>query len=685
MQLKSFTTLAGLGVTALAAVVLALFRTFMEGPPLWAIAVGCGGVIALAAWWWHGEFGRGETYIEFSSASRRAMAHTITFAALAHCVWLLWTLADLGSWKAHVLTLIGMALAEWVVAAAWDYRLTHLLPPVKPVAEVEVFEPTLVSNEQPHLRTADDTMQRILERGGWPYVLVTEVNMLPDGHKGATFECLALSPRAAFELTGKEVTKVEPLALGQEERLAGAAQEELGRRLKKRWVRIQETEYPGLVRATIALEDIFAKPLKYELNNELLPRGSHITIGTQVHGEPVMLNPYQHMVICGATQSGKTSLVNVVIAELLRLPGRVQVCGKEKIYDIAGQWLDPHLGTDNDLPLDWVVQGLGDTLKMLASAMLEARWRQNLDHHDRVGIDPLWVVVEEAPAVLNDRDLTVNVEGHEYFASELAAHNTRTTTSSEVYFVFLAQEYDNAMFGDAAASIKANSNAVMIMRSRAGDERSRAFGRGGAAMPNLHHPGEFYIQDGAEPYAGKAPYIQEADPRKPRLHNGPTLAEVSIARSQLVAARSQGRMAPPSTDYAERPKRMTDEYRKYLQAKRSLPAAGSTSTQAPVLTAADPVSQVDAAIAAMEAQLDQRDSRRLHIVDSEPKQPGPRQQIADLVREAGREMSRAEIIAALEDVSESSIDNHLSELVRQGRLARVPNQPGVYISGESAA
>jgi hypothetical protein len=506
------------------------------------------------------------------------------------------------------------------------------------------------------------------------------VDMLPDGHKGATFECLALSPRAAFELTGKEVAKVEPLALGQEERLAGAAQEELGRPIKKRWVRIQETEYPGQVRATIALEDIFAKPLKYPLNNEMLPRGSHITIGTQVHGEPVTLNPYQHIVICGATQSGKTSLVNVVIGELLRLPGRVQLGGCEKVYDIAGQWLDPHLGTDNDLPLDWVVQGQGDTLKMLANAMLEARWRQNLDHHDRVGIDPLWVVLEEAPATLNNRSMTVTVDGHEYFASELAAHNTRTTTSSEVFFVFLAQEYDNNMFGDAAASIKANSNAVIIMRSRSSDERSRAFGRGGAAMPHLHHSGEFYILDAADPYAGKAPYIQEADPRKPRLHDGPTLAEVSTARSKLVAERSQGRTAPPSPDYAERPKRMTDDYRKYLQAKRSLPTSGATGN--PAITAADPASQVDAAIAAMEAELDQRDARRLHVVDAEPKQPGPRQQIADLVLEAGREMTRKEILAALDEVSESSIDNHLSELVKQGKLCRPAS--GVYAPAEAA-
>lgn len=678
MSLKSFTTLAGLGASALAAVVLALFRRFMEGPPLWSIALACVGVVALAAWWWHGELGRGATYVEFSSAARRAMAHTITAAVLVHCVWLLWTLADLDSWKAHALRLVGLVLVEWVVAVAWDYRLTHLLPPPpKPSAEVEVYESTLVDNDKPHLQTADQLMQSILLRGGWPHVLITAVSPLPDNHEGCTFEARALTAQTASDLAGEVVTKVRPLQLGDEEDLATAVEECMPKvSMETRWVRIQSTPRPNRVRVTVALEDILSKAHPYPLNNEMLPRGSHLKVGAQIHGEPVMLNPYQHGVICGATKSGKTSLVNVMIAELTRLPGRVWLCGAEKVYDIAGQWLDPHLGADSRLPLDWVVEGQKDTLAMMAEGFSEARWRQNLPHADRLNLDPLWIIIEEAPRVLRDRRARITFEDTEYSTSGFAGHATRSTNSASVHWIFLAQEYDNPMFGDDAASIKENCGYTILMRSRSGDERSRAFGRGGASLPHLYQPGEFYIQDGSDPYPAKARYIQETDVRLTRLHEGVTLTDVSLARSALVTARSSGRRAPGTKMYNDRPQTMTLEYHNYLRAIGPAPFAQPALEIAEYDAAAD----TQATIARIRAEIE---GPQLRVVDDEPKR-GVRQQIADLVREADREMTRSEILAALEDVSESSIDNHLAALVKQGRLARVPNQPGVYVSGESA-
>lgn len=674
MPFKTFLTLVGLLATAAVAVLLTLLEA-----RLWLVlVVGCG-VIALVGWWTHDAVMRGESFVHVRWDTRQLIWKAITLAACAHVAVLAYVLLTPGEWKTHAFWLIGLSLTELLVASGWDWRIGNLVHS-EPSTEVEVYVPTLEDNDQPHLQTADQVFQRILARGGWPHVLVARISPLPDGHKGATFECRALSAQAASELAGKEISKVEALGLGQEERLALAAEEELGIDLETRWVRIQGTSRPGRVRVTVATEDIYAKPLPYPLNNEMLPRGSQIQIGTQVHGDPVMLNPYQHIVICGPTQSGKTSLVNVVIAELLRLPGRVQLCGAEKVYDIAGQWLDPHLGTDNDLPLDWVVEGQADSLKMLAGAMHEARWRQNLEHHDRTGIDPLWVVVEEAPRVLNDKTMTVTVEGMEYFASELVAHNTRTTTSSEVYFILLAQEFDNAMFGDAAASIKANSNCVILMRSRSGDERSRAFGRGGAAQPDLHNSGEFYIQDASDPFSGKSHYIQEMDPRKPRLHDGPTLNEVSVARAALVGARSQGRTAPPSIDYAERPRRMTAEYRHYLQGKRRTVPAGQLPA---AVKQADPATLVADMIARVEAELDERDgiTPKLSVVQEATSKPRMREFVVSLLDD--KALTQAEILAALHEAgyetTKSSLENALSDLAGKNRISRGDGPDGKRI------
>lgn len=678
MSLKSFTTLAGLVVTTFAAVVLALFRQFMEGPPLWAIALGCVGVVALAAWWWHGELGRGATYVEFSSAARQWMARAITTAVLLHCVWLLWTLADLDSWKGHALRLIGLALLEWVVAVAWDYRLTHLLPPVKPAGEVEVYRPTptLLVNSEPHLQTADERMQNILTRGGWPYVLVTKVMMLPDGHKGATFECRALSELTVSELLGKEVSSVKTIGPGDEEKLAIAAEEELGLDLETNWVRIQSTKRPGRVLVTIALEDIMAKALPYELVTTLAAPDEPFKLGSQIHGDPATIEfGKKHGVICGATGSGKTGVVNVMIAEGTRRKGRIYVCAVEKGYDLVGQWYDCHLGTDNLLPFQTVV-GIDDILQLLAEFYYEARRRQNLPHHERGNLEPWTLFIEEAPAVLTNNDRVIEIEGRRYNASALVAHCKRTVLSSEMTIWELSQEFDNAMFGDAAASIKGNSGIKILPRSQSGDERSRALGKGGAALRDLDWPGEMYIKDIGDPYAAKSQYINEMHGNKRRLHEGVDIATVSLQRSTLVSVRASGPLSPWM---AGLPTTMTHEYRDYLQGNRSLPT--STNTTRTAIEAADAATLADRAIAELEAELDQRDRARPHVVDSTTGRQPMREFLVDLLQNSADGLTTAELLqaavdAGYEKTSKSSIENALTALRGKGRIHSLDDPDG---------
>lgn len=669
MSLKSFTVLAGLGVSALAAVVLALFRQYMEGPPLWAIAVGCAAVVALAAWWWHGELGRGASYIEFTTAARQWMARMITAAVAVHCVWLLWTLADLADWKAHAFRLAGLALVEWVVAAAWEHRLTHLLPRAVPSTAVEVYEPTLIDNNQPSLQTADETMQRILIRGGWPYMLVTGRGELPDGHKGVTFEVRALTAALASELTGANVTSVKALSVGDDENLAIAAEEELRLDLDTRWVRIQGTNRPGRVRVTIALEDIFAKPLPYELVESMAEPGEPYKLGPQIHGEPAVLNVRQHGLVCGQTQSGKTGLVNVLLAEHTRRRCRVFVCGVEKIYDLVGQWFDVHLGTDNDLPFVAVV-GIDDTLQLLAEVYYEARRRQNLPHHERAALEPWHIYIEEAPATLNNNERVIEIEGRKYNASALVAHLKRTITGVMMYLTELAQEFDNAMFGDAAASIKGNSGYRILMRSQSGDERSRAFGKGSADLPDLVHPGEFYIKDNAPAYAAKSQYINEMHANKQRLHDGVDIATVSLSRSQLVAARTAG-TAPLSPWMAALPTRMTTEYRNYLQGHRALPVGASAQRTA--IEAVDADTLIDQAIADLESELDQRDRVQLHVVEDTSARPKLREFLVETLTRSTDGMTTDELLAAaldagFEKTSKSSVENALTLLRKNVRI-----------------
>lgn len=674
MSQKLFVILTGLTTSAAAAIVL----TMLHWPPR-HVALGSIGVIAFAAWWWYGDMVRGVRYAEFTKTARQAMAYAITFAVLTHCVWVVWAIADTDDWKNHTYRLLALAALEFTVACGWEYRLTELAPvpdepEPAPETAVEVFEATLVDNNQPHLQTADQLMQSILLRGGWPHVLITAVSSLPNDHEGCTFEARALTAQTASELTGEDVKKVRPLQLGDEEDLATAVEECMNVAMETRWVRIQSTPRPNRVRVTVALEDILSKAHPYPLNTEMLPRGSNLEIGAQIHGEPVMLNPYQHGIICGATRSGKTSLVNVVIAELTRLPGEVWLCGAEKVYDIAGQWLDPHLGTERPLPLDWVVEGQKDTLAMLAEGFGEARWRQNLPHADRNNLDPLWIVIEEAPRVLRDRRTRITFEDTEYSTSGFVGHFTRSTNSASVHLILLAQEYDNPMFGDDAASIKENSGYTIIMRSKSGDERSRAFGRGGAALPNLYKSGEFYIQDGSDPYAAKSRYVQETDSRLSRLHDGATLTDVSLARSALVTARSSGRRAPRTQMYNSRPQTMTLEYHNYLRAVGPAPFTRGELEISKYDAAADTA----ATIARLRAEIE---GPKLHIVDDEPARPKLREFVVDTLANNDEGMTTAELLAAaldagFEKTSKSSVENTLTTLRGKGLVESLDDQNG---------
>jgi hypothetical protein len=215
------------------------------------------------------------------------------------------------------------------------------------------------------------------------------------------------------------------------------------------------------------------------------------------------------------------------------------------------------------------------------------------------------------------------------------------------------------------------------MRSQSGDERSRAFGKGGASMRDLDHAGEMYIKDVGDVYAAKSQYINEMHANKKRLHEGVDIATVSLSRSALVSARASGPLSPWM---AALPTRMTTEYRDYLQGKRSLPASGNSAGRV-AIEAADAGTLADQAIAELEALLDQRDRTHLHVVDSTPSRPKLREFLVDAISGSESGMTTAELLAAAvaagyETTSKSSIENALTSLRSKGRIQSLDDDQG---------
>ncbi len=679
MSAKTFFTVAGTLTAATAAVVLHLLHVTVG----WTIT-GMVAALVYGSWVAHGEFTRGVAFSQMKDGERLAMWLAATGAGIAYCAWIVWVLLDPEVWKAHVYRLFGLALLVWIVAKTSDRRLTSLepvSPPVKrppPALDDEVLDAELVSGESGtrdlERRDGGKEFELILTAAGRPFHEVKDVLPMP---YGASFVVRTMTPAAASSAmttvlqreavlqaraTGQEVQqvkpvqvgKVEPVQPGDEDAIARAVEDAYDVVMDTSWVQIDPTRGAGRVRVTVTTEDVLAKTHPYVLVNEPLPHGSRIGIGPQIHGEPIKIDPYGH---------------GAIIGKVMRLPGRKTVIGTEKVWDWVGQILGPLLGTDLPLPCEAFV-GMDDCLMLFTEIMNEVRWRQSLPHHERHDLLPWHIWIEEAPAFLGRRDKRVTFDGREWVASDLLAYIMRLARSAGIFIILMAQEWDNAMFGDHAASIKANMNYIVILRSKDGDERSRAFGRGAANLPNLYNSGEFYVRADSDPIRGKGRYIQEEDSRLAVLHDGPRMSEVALARAELATRLPQGRWAPSTPWYAaNRPHRMTPEYQAYLQGRVAIAPTASATAVAAAPTADD---EFDAALRrvglpAVEAPIEAPPT--LHIVDAEPKR-GPRQQ-----------MTRKEILAAL-DVSESSIDNHLSELVKQGKLCRPA--AGVYAPAEAA-
>jgi hypothetical protein len=680
---KAFTIIVGTVTSLILTIVWALFVHLADVPMLVPYAVTCAMTVFVQRRARRILLG-GATFGQIPYSAREKTLRWITAAILSHAVLVLLATIRVDLWWAWLLTLIALAGIEYVIARDQEYLLTRIAPPIAPPAIVRTEPIDVVTRPVEPTRSRGE--QLVLDAlARTTYVHTQIAGEVKELEYGVTCALRNPSIAAASEAAGVPVTKVEPLGPGAEVDIAVAVSEVLGKPIERSWVEIADSRYAGLVSMTITLKDVLSMAHPYPLIVEPAKPGSRITLGVRVNGQHATINPLQHVVIVGKSRSGKTSLVNSYLAGLGRLRGQKRLCGREKIYDIAGQWLDCHLDTDNVLPIDQVAEGQDDTLVMLRDLMDEARARQALPHAERSGLDPIWCILEEAPAALADHTRRIEWDGRTWTCSDAVAHLLRTAGSAGIHLVLLAQQYTNAMFGDQASAIKANIGAILIVQSTSGDERSEAFGAGAAKLPNLWNPGQVYIQDGGPVWSFKAWYIHEVDSRMQRLHDGPTIVDVSMARSRIASHLNQGRMITTgSKQWRERPVRMTTEYHLYLRGKsRELPAAPKRTQLS-----------VDDALAALVAS--KMAEQGITPTSAAPEQPATETdeptptavpvkrsrtaQIVTIVEQATAPISRGDIRAALQadgdDVSVGVLDNTLSKLVAANRLRRADT--GLY-------
>lgn len=664
---------------------------------------------ALATWWGRRELLHKPELDEVDDGIREWWALAFTIAAVVHHVWV-WVATAVGWW--WLLPLASWGLLEWVVAAAWQYQTTRIRASSGAV-ERRVFDGELVDDLPDDLRSlvdGDDLAMvgaALLAGIGRSHYRVTTAEELPGGI-GATWVVkrqskLALAAQALREARrqavqeGRDPATVPPPKIEELPALTrkdaedlGLAYEELtGEKVLHDGVDITSNDRVGEVTITVTVREIGTRALPYTALGDDPRDPDVMVIGADRRGRDVTIKPRQHIKIIGATGSGKSAVETVIIVEGI-VRGHVDVAGAEKVLDLTEDLVDG-LG-DVDMPIR-VVEGMSDTLRMIAAKLDLARYRLSLPKAQRAGLLPNWLVITESSRVLTDRTRTVHWNGRDWYADELIGHFGRSTLGAQVYLVLSSQDGLVELWGREAGSLHNNTGVTIMVRSRNADERRRMLGDEYYGLPNLRQPGEAYVSDNAPPVYVKTLYPQETGADKPRLHDGPTVADIGRVRARQAREFTREELAAQGEWYRNLPRRMTDEYREYLRGAAARPAnsTGDDSTS-------DPQARLLAEARAKVAQWTGQARTALpappplpaeeSVVQAVVELPPLRTRIVELVEQAGR-LGRKEVLAALlaegYETSQQSVDNALSAHARPaGRLTRDKHAAGVYLPAHTS-
>lgn len=351
----------------------------------------------------------------------------------------------------------------------------------------------------------------------------------------------------------------------QAEDIAIAMIEILNIELESDWVSVQKEPGAGVYSITINTEDIFDRLNVYRDSAEPASIYDPCEVGLGTDGLPYTLLLAQHGNAVGRTESGKSSLINVILAYLTRCTDTaVWVCGTHKLVETLGPWIKPYQKTKIRPPFDWIAFGAQDTAEMLAAAMRVSDWRQSRHPDDphRESWKAIVVLLDEASFALNIKKVFAKYQGEYKTPAELAASIIKATASANIYILLASQRGTNDNWGSDGGDINANMGYTAAFSSRDLQEIGRQMGDYQLSTPR--HKGEYWLNpgNGDLPVRLKADYVREYNPAKKadsllRKHeldpaDFASEADISWARRDLDHALDAGSQRTAGAPYAER-------------------------------------------------------------------------------------------------------------------------------------
>ncbi|MDQ3886303.1 MAG: type IV toxin-antitoxin system AbiEi family antitoxin domain-containing protein, partial [Actinomycetota bacterium] len=487
---------------------------------------------------------------KLSIEARQQIVRWLTAAAVVHLVWSVLFLLRTDLWLIWLVALTALAALEYFVAHGHEYMLTT----IRPKAEIEQRQRADIVRQQQLVQASEDSDpivvgRRAFLRSGHDFLVILGWEPIGSGNDvvGVAFKVRVPSRRGikSNDKTTLSGADIEPIAI--------AFYEELRIDLASDWVHITKQPAAGTYIVSVTTVDALARIYAYADALEWASIKDPAVIAHTVDGQAYTAQLNQHWADVGQSRSGKTSLIQIKWAYITRCHDAVLwVGGVEKLFDAVGPWIEPYLGTDEPLPIDWIANGPIHTANMLAAAMSVARWRQSVPHQQRAGFTTIIVQLDEASFFLVLNTVTATYRGQAMTPTELAAAIVRGAGSGEVWLHIASQRGTNDNWGDQGGTISANIAAQTVFMT--GDPAEVGRATGDYKLPIPTHKGEFLFKPGTgEPVARlKAEYIQETDPSKPTLHDGPTISDVAWNRRNFHTQLDPGSARAAGEYYAKR-------------------------------------------------------------------------------------------------------------------------------------
>lgn len=518
MEWKLFWTAAG---AILSASVAALTLT---GHLWWGLAVLITvGVTTLVILLAHVVVDACEMWRGATARQRRRVWLGVASAALTYATWTITTIAIPSAWPnilIMVIALAGIVVSMYWLARGLEWRLTSAPAPVRPPHK----------EEESLLGTKEKVLKAALKRAGLNFVSVLPGADPLRNEAGWQFRIRIVS-RSTLSSDDRSGAQAQ-LTQQNMEPVAIALAEITGRNVESDWVRLRKEREAGVYSVTITNRDLMTEVIPYVDD----PTPTSITepalVGVEIDGREHRERLDQHQRDVGGSTAGKSSLIHCKIAHATRCTDTlVWVGGVQKLYDLVGSWVEPYQDKGLRSPLDWIAHGQGDTLKMMATAMAVARWRQRQPMALRRW-RKIILILDEFSFVAQSSQKTL-FGGDWATASRLASSLLRGAASGDVYVHFASQRSTTDHYGDQGGDVIANIAVNNAFRSKDFADIGRLTGDYKLPVPKAR--GEFYRFSDADPLHLKAPYIQSNDPSKPRLHDGATIGDISWSRRHLVA------------------------------------------------------------------------------------------------------------------------------------------------------